>query len=296
MLGIIAVQTGRPSEAAELLERAARIKPGDAEIHNTRGVALCDSGRFAEAVESYDRAIALVPDYAEAHAIFGGVALRNLERRDDALRSYDRAILLKPGFAQAHANRGMALEELRRYAYAVESYRRALQLIPSYPYLYGSWLHAKMQICDWTQIESQFVRFAGKIERWEKAATPWQLPATPCSAALQRRAAEIVVADKYPPSAAAPVFARRTPRDRISIGYFSADFREHAVSHLMAELFERHDRSRFRLIGFSFGPDTGRCYESPSGGGVRAIHRRARQSTSMSRCSREHARSTSPSI
>lgn len=85
LLGTVAVQTRRPREAAELLGRAATIKPGDAEIHNTRGVALCDFGRFAEAVESYDRAIALVPDYAEAHAN-RGVALRNLERRDDALR------------------------------------------------------------------------------------------------------------------------------------------------------------------------------------------------------------------
>ena len=254
LLGIIAVQTGRPGEAAELLGRAATIKPGDAEIHNTRGVALCDFGRFAEAVESYDRAIALAPEYAEAFAN-RGVALRNLERRDDALLSYDRAILLKPGFAQAHANRGMALEELKRYAEAVESYRRALQLIPQYPYLYGNWLHAKMQICDWTQIESQFVRFAGKVERSEKAATPWQVLATPCSAALQRRAAEIVVEDKYPPSAAVPAFAGRALHDRIRIGYFSADFHEHATAHLIAELFERHDKTKFELTAFSFGPD-----------------------------------------
>jgi predicted O-linked N-acetylglucosamine transferase (SPINDLY family) len=41
------------------------------------------------------------------------------------------------------------------------------------------------------------------------------------------------------------------------VGYFSADFREHAVATLMAGVFEAHDRERFEVSGFSFGPDTG---------------------------------------
>ena len=43
--------------------------------------------------------------------------------------------------------------------------------------------------------------------------------------------------------------------DRIKIAYLSADFRQHAVAYLMAELLERHDRGRFEIIGLSFGPD-----------------------------------------
>src|SRR5262249_40015983 len=43
--------------------------------------------------------------------------------------------------------------------------------------------------------------------------------------------------------------------DRIKIAYLSADFHRHATAYLMAELFERHDRGRFEIIGVSFGPD-----------------------------------------
>ena len=43
---------------------------------------------------------------------------------------------------------------------------------------------------------------------------------------------------------------------KIRIGYFSADFREHPVSALTAELYEIHDRSHFEIYGFSHGPDT----------------------------------------
>ncbi len=44
------------------------------------------------------------------------------------------------------------------------------------------------------------------------------------------------------------------PGGRIRIGYFSSDFRLHAVSIVAVELFERHDPSRFEVHAFAFGP------------------------------------------
>ena len=43
--------------------------------------------------------------------------------------------------------------------------------------------------------------------------------------------------------------------DKVRIAYLSADFHQHATAYLMAELFERHDRSRFEIIGVSLGRD-----------------------------------------
>jgi predicted O-linked N-acetylglucosamine transferase (SPINDLY family) len=39
------------------------------------------------------------------------------------------------------------------------------------------------------------------------------------------------------------------------VGYFSADFRNHAVSLLTAELYELHDKNKFEIFAFSFGLD-----------------------------------------
>src|SRR5207302_8616987 len=44
---------------------------------------------------------------------------------------------------------------------------------------------------------------------------------------------------------------------RIRIAYLSADFRNHVVGTVIAELFEQHDRDRFEVFGVSFGPDDG---------------------------------------
>jgi predicted O-linked N-acetylglucosamine transferase (SPINDLY family) len=49
----------------------------------------------------------------------------------------------------------------------------------------------------------------------------------------------------------------RLPAAKLSVGYLSADFHEHATAYLTAELFELHDRSRFRVVGYSYGHDDG---------------------------------------
>jgi protein O-GlcNAc transferase len=45
--------------------------------------------------------------------------------------------------------------------------------------------------------------------------------------------------------------------EKLRIAYLSADFHLHATTHLIAELFELHDRSRFEVIAISFGLEDG---------------------------------------
>ncbi len=47
----------------------------------------------------------------------------------------------------------------------------------------------------------------------------------------------------------------RSAGDRIKIGYFSSDFYEHATAYLLAEVLELHDRSRFEIFAYSYGPE-----------------------------------------
>ena len=47
----------------------------------------------------------------------------------------------------------------------------------------------------------------------------------------------------------------RSPRNKIRVGYSSNDFRNHPVAHLIAGLFELHDRDEFEVFAYSYGPD-----------------------------------------
>jgi predicted O-linked N-acetylglucosamine transferase (SPINDLY family) len=63
------------------------------------------------------------------------------------------------------------------------------------------------------------------------------------------------VRDQCPPIASAAWTGGRYRHERIRLAYVSAHFRNHPMGHLMAALFEQHDRNRFETIAVSLGPN-----------------------------------------
>jgi len=117
-------------------------------------------------------------------------------------------------------------------------------------------LYMKRFLCDWEGMERECRQLETAVVRGERVVMPFQMLAIGDSPAMQKLAAQIYARDKTPEPSIATVIPRRPRRDRIRIGYFSADYFKHVTSYLIAELFERHDRSKFEILGFSFGPDT----------------------------------------
>jgi protein O-GlcNAc transferase len=253
--GVTLQELQRFEEALNCYARALQIKPEFAEAHSNRGLTLHKLERLEDALDSYASALRIKPDYADAYNN-RGVTLQQLKRPEEALNCYVRALQIKPDYAEAHNNCGNALLELRRVEEAFDSYTRALQIKPDCDWLLGTWLYAKMHLCDWSHIDSRIALLSAKLQAAENVSPPFQVLALLDDLSLQRQAAEIWVGEKHPPSAQLPSITKRARTERIRIGYFSADYRNHPVSLLTAELFERHDRSRFEVSAFSFGPDT----------------------------------------
>jgi predicted O-linked N-acetylglucosamine transferase (SPINDLY family)/glycosyltransferase involved in cell wall biosynthesis len=239
--------------ALESYDKAILLKPDYAEAYYNRGNSFYVLQQYPAALQSYDKAILLNPRHAEAHNNRGSV-LHALLQYEAALVSFDKAILLKQDYVDAHNNRGNALLALKQYRAALENFDKALLLKPDHEYLRGMRLYMKRLLCDWKDVESECEQLEALIGRGLKAALPFTTLSISDSPAIQRQAAEIYARDKVPARSSAAAIPRRPRRDRIRIGYFSADFHNHATSYLIAELFERHDRSRFEILGFSFGP------------------------------------------
>ena len=254
--GVALQELQRPEEALASYDRALALKPDYVEAYNNRGNAYKDLKRLDEALASYDRALAHQADFAEAHNNRGNV-LKDLRRLDEALASYDRALALKPDYAEAHFNRGNTLQDLKQYVEALTSYNKAISIKPDLPYVMGHWLHSKMHTCSWEGFDAACTKIANAIDSGERVTSPFPLLVIPSGLARQQRCARSYILDKYPASPAPLWQGEDYTHNRVRIGYFSADFHNHATAHLMAELFERHDRSRFEIMGFSFGPSTG---------------------------------------
>jgi protein O-GlcNAc transferase len=252
--GSVLQELERFHEALSSFNRALAIRPDYVDALINRGSALQALGQFEEALTTYDRALVAGPDAPQAHNN-RGTALKALERLDEAVASYDRAIALKPDYGEAFYNRGIALRDLRRFEEALASFDRAIALKIDKKYLAGARVHAKIHICDWRNFGTDCADLSAAIAGGAAVSQPFTLLALPSTPALQRKCAEIYVADKFP-SPPAPLWrGERYSHDRIRVAYLSADYHDHATTFLMAGLFEAHDRSRFETIAISFGPE-----------------------------------------
>jgi protein O-GlcNAc transferase len=252
--GNVLTDLGRFEDALISYERALEIKPDYAEAHNNRGNALKELKRFVGAFDSFERALKINPVYAAAYFNVGNV-LAELKRLDEALLSYDRATRIKPDYADAYFNRGNVLQEMLCLDDALDSYGRALQINPNLESLYGTWLHTRMRLCEWSDLSTHIDSLATQIERAKKITPPFPVLTLVDSLSLQRQAAHIWADDKNSVTHMPAQIDRRRGRHKIRVAYFSADFHNHATAYLTAELFERHDPAKFELVAFSFGPD-----------------------------------------
>ena len=244
---------GQYNAAVESYDHALQNNPAYADAYFNRGIALHALNHHQSAIASYDHALRLNPSHADAYQN-RGIAHHTLLDYAAALADFDRAIALRPDFSDAHNNRASALLALEQIQPALESFNTAARLNPAHEWLPGMRLYIRRLLCDWDHIESETRDLEAAIQRGERAAMPFAILALSDSPAIHRQAAEIYVRDRFPTHA--PPLPPIPPSGRIRIGYFSADFESHATSYLMAELFERHDRARFEIFAFSFGPDS----------------------------------------
>jgi len=165
LLGVLRHQLGQHAEAADLVGRAADLRPQDAALQLNLGNALKALGQLDGAIERFRNALTLAPSFPLAHYNLGnayaaagrhedaadafrkslrlqpdnasihnnlGNALHALGRHDEAIASFQRALELQPGHAGAHNNLGMALNALGRADEAVEQFRAAISAQPRF--------------------------------------------------------------------------------------------------------------------------------------------------------------------
>jgi protein O-GlcNAc transferase len=131
LTGFIALQTGQPQVAVDMLRRAIALNRRAPDLHNTLGEALRALGRVDEAIACYRRALSLAPNDPAAHGCLGNAFLQQ-GRFAEAADAYRRAIGLAGNDPALHYNLGNALTELGSLDAAVAAYRRALELAPNY--------------------------------------------------------------------------------------------------------------------------------------------------------------------
>lgn len=255
-LAVIWLRMPNPAPALDLLERAVKAGTDFAPLWFAHATVLVKFGRRDDALRSYQRAIDLKPDYADA-MINSGVLLRDLQQHVASLTRFQQVLALQPDNVIALANAATLMTEFKRGEEAVAMLERLVQLAPEHDYALGMLCHERLQGCDWQGFDALSQRVIDGVRAGRRSSKSLGLMAVSDSADDHQRCARLFAQQRYPVTAAPLWTGERYRHDRIRVAYVSPDLREHPVGHLMAGIFERHDKTRFETIGLSLGVDDG---------------------------------------
>ncbi len=252
--GVLRTQLKRYEDAIASFNRALTLDPSATNAWLALGQVLFELKRHHEAGLAFDKALSLGPDQTPAWLGKAAVLLA-VNRPGEALGAYDRALALDPNSAVAWRGRGYALTSLGRHEHAAQAYDKAQLLEPNLPGLSGSRLQARLQCCDWGEFDADRSRLIQAIEDDKEPVLPFDCLAVPASLEVRLKCSRSWVAHNFPSGGEPVRRGERYTHDKIRVGYVSADFRQHPVTYLTAGIFERHDRSRFEILGISIGPN-----------------------------------------
>ena len=252
-LGSIQLKRTLFGQAIETLKKSI-FKGGEFfEALHDLATAQAHTGDLNAAIDNYQKCLKLGNS---SYELFFNIAriYDDLKRYDEAIAHYDKALSLKPDYAEAWSNKGVTLNDLKRYDEAIAHYDKALSLKPYIDWVPGDLLHTKMKICSWSGLAESLEDISKKVVAYKKV-NPFTLLSLSDDALLLKKSSVIYVQNKCPFNPILGPILKRPQSQKIRIGYFSADFRNHAVSFLTAELYELHDKNKFEIIAFSFGVD-----------------------------------------
>jgi len=286
--GIVLAALGRHEPAVEAFQRALAASPDAADLLQNLGVALQKLGRHEDALPRFEKAVALVPESAEAH-FNAGNALQGLNRHADAIACFERALERAPDDPRIRNNAGLSLVALGAAEPAVEQYRQAIEGDPDNAEFYNNLGNAldllnrpdealgafretlgrdprhanalsqaaliARKLCDWDGLAETEAAIVDHVRHGSAAILPFAFLAICDDPALQAACAVRYRSARTPAPLSQPPARPRAAGPKLRIAYISENFRQHAVAHLIAELLERHDRSKFEICAFSYGRD-----------------------------------------
>jgi len=253
-IGLAMLNLDAYQEAERCFVLAVNLRPDFAFAHSNLGKLYEAQKRLQDAEAYFKKALRLDPELAPAHANLGAVLVaQGLDKAAEA--ACRTAIELDAGLSDAWSNLGNALVGQKKYSSAIECFTRAMQLNPDLHYLRSELMEARMNICDWSSFDKDREYLLKTVADKQNVTNPFASLWLSSDAAIQKQAGENLVKEEFPLRTDLGPIPAAAMREKIRIGYFSADFREHPVSQLIAEVFELHDKRRFEAFAFSFGPD-----------------------------------------
>lgn len=257
--GMLHKGRGELAMAIRLISRSITLRPKAHDSRYNLGNCYLMAHVYPEAEECFRIALMLKPDFYDArrglgHALFGQSDYQA------AARIFRECIESRPADNDAHFGLGASLVYLGAdLKDAVQSLEKALEAAPQAVNRLIALFQAKSMICEWRGLDDLRMRILRAVEAGSPCP-PFQFLALGSSPQLERQNAGVwwqQMVNRLPSVTTIPTRVLDPNKSPLVLGYLSADFHGHATAYLAAELFGLHDRSRFKVVAYSYGPDDG---------------------------------------
>ncbi|PUE50445.1 hypothetical protein B9Z47_01385 [Limnohabitans sp. 2KL-1] len=227
-----------------------------AAIHFNHAMLLKSSDKHS-ARRAYEKAHALNPMLYQA-AVNLGLLLESQGKHTQALATWQNALrdhLPAEGRCMLLNHLGRLQENRKNLPEAEQHLALSLQLNPRQPDVVQHYIGLRRRQCRWPSTPD-WLRQARPGEDVALDIGPFMGMAELPEPERQRLSAQRFIQRKLPTDIQALPPAPHWSHPRLRIGYFSGDFKHHAVSILMAEVLELHDRQRVEVFGLDYSDPT----------------------------------------
>ncbi|WP_157598112.1 MULTISPECIES: glycosyltransferase family 41 protein [unclassified Rhizobacter] len=256
------MKNGAHDKALQSAQSALALKPDDALARMIVADCLSAQHRYLEAANCLQQQPNQTPRNAEYYQNLGE-ALFNAGQHQAAIAALFEALSRNVDHALSHYRLGLSFNALGMKQEATECFRTALILGLGGGDLAAQGLLAfvERELCRWQNAQADVAALQRLAAALPDDAASWasvfaQVTVTDDPDAQRRVARSCWRFQTRRVEAFAPVAPRPLPA-RLRVGFVSADFHQHATAILMAEVFEKLDRSRFDITLYSHGPDDG---------------------------------------
>ena len=251
-LGLAFSDINEFDSAVQSYNKALSFKPSYPEVYNSLATIISQQGKTEEAIILFNKAILLKPDYSEAHFNIG-VLFKKINKLKEALDSYQKAIQFKANYVESLYNIAIIYQEQGRLNEAINYLDKALIKRPDYDKAQAQKLYQQAQICDWKTIQKDKELFSalGTSKNYIPPFTMLFFEDEPFNHYLRSK----LYAKKKYLQKQIPLKKNKKNfiNERIRIGYFSADFQNHATMYLASKIFENYNKEKFEVYIYSFG-------------------------------------------
>ena len=231
-------------KAIEDYKKAIEINPKAYQAYNNIGNIYTKIGKFDESIKNLQIAT-LSNEFLPFYNL--GCLFNRLNKNEEAIKSFNKSIELNPTHISSYRNRAYTNLRFKKFILAINDYKKIKDIHEESDD--GTYLFCKSIINEWQDYEIFIKEIIKKIKN-KIEIQPFYLLSLLDDCNLQKACCENYILEEKKTDFKINFLKNK----KIKLGYFSADFNNHAVTRLLKDVLKFHDKEKFEINCFYIHP------------------------------------------